>query len=212
MLVPGETTFAVRCPQCGQLETNTVSRFSLSGNRALKVNCSCGSHKLTVGTKPGQVLLQLPCYLCDGLHFAQFPTKRFWHGRLQPLTCTETDLQLGVFGAEKEVDVYARAGGSELDRLLEDAAFGEYFDRPEIMYQALSRIHTMAEEGNLTCVCGNRQTSVDIYPDRLDLYCAECGRRRTVLAASEEDVAALEALSRIELGNDAPERRKGSKK
>ncbi|HWI60435.1 MAG TPA: hypothetical protein VNT75_01210 [Symbiobacteriaceae bacterium] len=212
MLVSAETTFAIRCPQCGRLETNTVSRFSLSGRHVHKVNCSCGSHKLSVSEKAGKVALQVPCYLCDGLHFVHFTTKGFWNGRLQPLTCTDTDLQLGVFGAENEVEVYARAGGSELDRLMEDAAFGEYFDQPEVMYQALSRIHTMAEEGNLTCICGNRHISVDIYPERLELSCSECGRHKTVLAGREEDLIALQCLSHLEVGDDAPGRRKGNKK
>ncbi|HWI53280.1 MAG TPA: hypothetical protein VNT01_14150 [Symbiobacteriaceae bacterium] len=212
MLVPAQTTFAVRCPQCGCMEMNTVSRFSLSGGQSLKVTCSCGSHRLTVGGKAGQVLLQIPCYLCDGLHFMQYSAKQFWGGRLQPLMCSDTDLQLGVFGAENEVEAYARAGGSELDRLLEDAAFGEYFDQPDVMYQALSRVHTMAEEGHLTCVCGNRHISVDIYPERLELSCGECGRHKTVLAGQAEDLAALESLARIEVGDDAPGRRKGHKK
>ncbi|HYF93379.1 MAG TPA: hypothetical protein VD969_14200 [Symbiobacteriaceae bacterium] len=212
MLVPTQTTFAIRCPQCGRLETHVVSRFSLSGGESVRVTCSCGSHKLTLGSKQGQVWLQIPCYLCDGLHFVNFAARRFWEGKLQPLLCSDTDLQLGVFGAENEVEVYARAGGSELDRLLEDAAFGEYFDHPDVMYQALSRVHSMAEEGNLTCICGNRHISVDIYPDHLELSCSQCGRHKTILAGREEDLAALECMMRIEVGDDPPGRRKGHKK
>lgn len=212
MLISAETTFAIRCPQCGRLEMTTVSRFSLGGGRSVKVACSCGSHKLTVGTKQGQVWLQVPCYLCDGTHFVYFKPQRFWNGHLEALNCSETELQLGLFGHESEVELYMRTGGSELDRLVEDAAFGEYFDHPEVMYRALSRVHTMAEEGNLTCRCGNRQVGVDIYPERLDLSCSECGRHKTLFAGNEEDLTALECLVRIEVGDDAPGRRKGSKK
>lgn len=212
MLVSTDTTFAIRCAQCGKLETNTVSRFALGGGRSVKVACSCGGHKLTVSKRGGQALLQIPCYLCDGLHFVHFSSRQFWDGRLAQLTCSETDLQLGVFGGQNEVEVYTRTGGSELDRLLEDEAFGEYFDHPEVMYQALSRVHNMAEDGNLTCMCGNRHISVDIYPERLDLACGECGRHKTVLAGREEDLTVLESLTHIEVGDDAPGRRKGNKK
>jgi hypothetical protein len=212
VLVPAQTTFAIRCPQCGRLELTTVSRFALGGGRSAKVACSCGSHKLTIGTKQGQVWLQIPCYLCDGVHFHYFQPQRFWSGHLEALSCAETDLQLGVFGHESEVELYMRTGGSELDRLMEDAAFGEYFDHPEVMYQALSRVHTLAEEGNLTCVCGNRHIAVDIFPERLELSCSECGRRKTILAGHEDDLATLERLARIEVGDDAPGRRKGNKK
>jgi hypothetical protein len=212
MLIPAHTTFAVRCPQCGRLETTTVSRFALSGGKTTKIACSCGSHKLTLGGSRGRVWVQIPCYLCDGVHFLSFQPKHFWDGGLKPISCADTDLQLGVFGHEGEVEVYARTGGSELDRMLEDEAFGEYFDHPEVMYQALSRVHTMAEEGNLTCVCGNRHIAVDIYPESLELTCSACGRRHTVRAGQEEDLVSLERLAQIQVGGDAPGRRKGNKK
>lgn len=212
MLIPAHTSFAIRCPQCGRLEPTTLSRFAFSRDNQVRVACSCGSHKVTVGVKQGQVALQIPCYLCDGLHFLYYTPQRFWNSELKPVFCSETDLQLGVFGHEGEVDLYARTGGSELDRLLEDEAFGEYFDEPDIMYQALSRVHTMAEEGRLTCTCGNRQIAVDIYPERLELTCSSCGRRKTVLAGRQEDLEALDRMVHIEVGDDAPGRRKGHKK
>jgi predicted RNA-binding Zn-ribbon protein involved in translation (DUF1610 family) len=212
VLIPARTAFAIRCPQCGKMETAGVSRFELGGGHSVKLNCSCGSEKLMVGVRPGQVWLQIPCYLCDGVHFQYYTPKRFWDGELKTISCTETDLQLGVCGPEHEVDTYTRTGGTELDRLLEDAAFGEYFDSPEVMYQALSRVHNLAEEGNLSCSCGNRHISVDIFPERLDLTCPACGRTRAILAGSQEDLAALERMRRIEVGEDIGSRRRGHKK
>lgn len=212
MLISARTAFAIRCPQCGQMETAAVSRFEVNGSPSVKLSCSCGGPKLTVGGRAGQVWLQIPCYLCDGVHFLYYTPKRFWSTELKALSCSDTDLQLGVFGPEQEVDTYARTGGTELDRLMEDAAFGEYFDSPEVMYQALSRVHTLAEEGKLSCSCGNRQISVDIYPERLDLTCSTCGRHRTLPAGSQDDITALERARRIELGEEADNRRKGHKK
>lgn len=212
MLIPAHTTFAIRCPQCGRLETSTVSRFAVQGAGATRVACSCGSHKLTIGARQGQISVQIPCYLCDGMHFLYFTPRQFWSRHLKPVSCSDTDLQLGVFGPETEVEVYARTGGNELDRLLEDEAFGEYFDEPDVMYQALSQVHALAEAGKLTCVCGNRHIAVDIFPERLELACSDCGRRKNLLAAREEDLAALENATHITVGDDAPGRRKGHKK
>lgn len=212
MLITARTALALRCPQCGKLETHAVSRFAFSGGATAKLDCSCGSHKLTAGARHGQVWLQIPCYLCDGVHYLNYNARNFWDTRLKPVACADTDLQLGVFGPEDEVESYVRTGGAELDRLLEDEAFGEYFDHPEVMYQALSRVHTMAEEGNLTCSCGNRQISVDIYPERLDLSCPTCGRHKSVPAGTEEDLALLDQVRHIVVGDDAPSRRKGHKK
>lgn len=212
MIVSARTTFAVRCPECGQMELTTLSRFALSGGQTARICCSCGSEKLVVGTRKGQVWLQIPCYLCEGIHFAYFQSRWFWGSDLKYLTCTETDLQLGVFGSEEAVDLYTRTGGSELERLLEDEAFGEYFDQPEVMYQVLSLVHTFAEEGNLRCACGNQHISVDIYPERLELICPACGRGRTISASEEEDITVLEQVEHLEVGVSAGGRRKGNKK
>lgn len=212
MLVSTDTAFAIRCPQCGKLETISLSRFAMGGKRSVRLDCSCGGHKLTAGVKGTQVWLQIPCYLCDGLHFAYFSTRSFWDPEIKPITCSDTDLQLGVFGPPHAIEHYAMAGGSELDRLMEDEAFAEYFDQPELMYQALSHVHGLAEDGRLSCVCGNRQIGVDIFPDRLDLTCTGCGRQQTVLVTTEEELDVLEHTTQIEVGSESATRRKGHKK
>lgn len=212
VIVSASTTFAIRCPRCGKLELAPVSRFAFGKGRSVKVACSCGGHTLTTGTKRGQVFLQVPCYLCDGLHFLYYSPKQFWNAKLEEVSCVETSLQLGVFGSLPEVEQYARPGGGELERLLEDSAFDDYFDHREVMYQMLARIHTLAAEGNVTCACGNHKLAIDIYPDRLDLTCADCGRHKSVSARSDVDLVELERTARIEVGGDSPGRRKGHKK
>ncbi len=212
MLVTTHTTFALRCPQCGRLEPSAVSRFDFSGCSTVHVHCPCGYHKMTIGVGRGQVRLQVPCYLCDGVHFLYFSARDFWDQELKPISCTETDLQLGVLGPEEEVASYARHGGSELDRLLEDAAFADYFEHPEVMHHALDRIHTLSEAGNLRCICGNRKILVDIFPERLELTCPECGRHRSLWASSEEDLDRLDHLPHIVVGEETVGRRKGHKK
>lgn len=212
VLISARTTFALRCPQCGQMEAAAVSRFQLAGGRSLKVSCSCGGHKLTIGAKHGQVAVQIPCYLCDGIHFMYDSSKRFWHEAFRHISCSETELQLGAYGQTPEVEAYARPGVSDLDRLLEDAAFDDYFDHPEIMYQALNLVHNLAEQGSLACACGNPKISVDIYPDRLELICLDCGRHKAIMAATEADLTLLELTTRIEVGDDTAGRRKGHNK
>lgn len=211
MLVPGHVMFAVRCPQCGKMENTSVSLFDFSGASSVRLSCSCGTHKLTVGIRPGQVWLQVPCYLCDGQHFAYYNRKRFWSGELLHIVCSETDLQLGVCGSAEEVAGFSKQGQSELEHLLEEGAFEDYFDNPEVMYQSLGHVNELAEKGNLTCTCGNTKVEVDIFPDRLELYCPTCAHRRSVLAATEEDLAVLRRLRRIEVGDENPGRRQEHK-
>lgn len=203
---------AIRCPRCGKLEASTLSRFACSRGRSVKISCTCGALMLTVGNRQGQVYLQVPCYLCDGVHFLYFNPVRFWGAELESIACAETDLQLGVFGEDEAVQDYARPGSGELERLLEDTAFDDYFDDREAMYQTLNRVHELAEEGKVGCVCGNHDIAVDLYPDHLELSCSSCGRHKSLPAGNEEDLAALARVGRIEVGEDTPNRRKGNKK
>lgn len=209
MLVSARTTFALRCPRCGKIELIPLSRFAIGRSGSLKFSCSCGSHMLTAGVKRGQVWLQVPCYLCDGVHFMYYVPQDFWSGVPTPMTCAETDLQLGVFGEGPEVENYAHPG---LDRWLEDAAFDDYFDHREVMHQAVNRLQALLEAGDVQCTCGGQGISMGVFPDLLELTCEECGRRKSILAGTPEDLDTLERTGRIEISGDAPSRRKGHKK
>lgn len=200
MIVPACTTLAIRCPQCGRLELTVLSRFALGKGKSMKVHCSCGHHQLTVGIRQKRVWFQVPCYLCDGLHFLYYHPELFWGPELKQISCAETELQLGVFGSEEAVANYAKPGSSELERLLEDDAFDDYFDEPGVMYQLLSQVQSLSEAGNLTCHCGNREIAIDIFPDRLELSCGECGSYETLSAVVDEDLEPLLLADRLEIG------------
>ncbi|HEY8347481.1 MAG TPA: hypothetical protein VIL07_09460 [Symbiobacteriaceae bacterium] len=212
MLISTQIAFAMRCPKCGRMEMTTLSRFVVRPGSSLKLRCSCGADKFVVSHRDQQIRLRIPCFLCEGLHHYHYSPREFWHAPLTGITCPETDLQLGVLGPVPQVDAYLRAGGTELDRLLEDEAFGEYFERPDVMYRVLSWVNRQVAEGNLTCACGNQQITVDVYSDRLDLTCPVCGRRRPIRAARDEDLAVLERMTGIRVGDDQPGRRKGHNK
>lgn len=189
-----------------------VSRFTIGRSGSQQLFCSCGHHQLTVGVRKGQVWLQVPCYLCDGLHFLYYTPGEFWGARLKQLNCIQTDLQLGVFGDVESVASYAKPDCSELERILADAAFDDYFDEPEIMYQALQVVRELSAEGNVSCVCGGKEITVDVFPDRLELACLDCGRHRVVPAVTDEDLSWLLGVSHLQVGGDKPPKRKGSKK
>jgi hypothetical protein len=202
LIIQARTAFAIRCPHCGKMETASFSWFDLGGGRSVKIACSCGTHKLTVGKKGGQIWLQAPCYLCESIHFLYYPVSQFLNESLGHLACGETDLHLGIYGDPETVESHIRHGGTELDLLLHDGSFAEYFDRPDVMYQVLSCVHSLGEDGKLTCTCGNREITLDIYPERLELTCESCGREMTVPACSEEDLLLMQRARRIQLGTD----------
>lgn len=201
MLVAARTSVAVRCPECGKLEFHQVSLFDFSREKSVRISCACGAQVLTLGTRPGgQYWLQVPCCLCDGLHFTYFSSREFWSDKVKTIVCSETDTELGFFGPEEGVRQAAASLQSELEQVLGEAVFEDFFDSPEIMYQILSRVHDLAATGNLLCSCGNPKVEVDIYPDRLELHCAECRRWRILFAETERDLSLVNSLKRIDLG------------
>lgn len=212
VLIPTSVTVALRCPQCGQLELVELSRFALGQDGSQRLTCTCGRHLLTVGVRRRQVWMQVPCYLCDGTHFQYFTPAEFWNPALKQILCAETDLQLGVLGGEAAVVEYVRPDMSDLERILDDAAFDEFFDEPAIMYQVLNQVQELNAEGHLHCRCGSRDIRVNVFPDRLELICADCGRERSLPATSERDLDLLLCATHLEVGGESPSRRSGRKK
>jgi len=204
MLVSAKTTFALRCPKCGTLEVTSISRFSFSGATSVRVGCSCGSHMLTVTARGRQITLQTPCYLCDGLHFSYYDSKNFWADELKQISCAETDLQVGLFGNETAVCASVKSGGNEMERMLEDEAFDDYFEDRTVMYRLLNRLNLLTDEGKLTCTCGNHKIAVDVFPDQVELRCTACDSLETLPASTIEDALVLERLTYVEIGQEHP--------
>lgn len=202
MLVQTRVAFALRCPQCGQSQCDMVSLFDLSGGRSVRITCACGSHKLTVAARRGTYWLQIPCYLCEGIHFVYQSARDLFAPGVHNLLCSETDLQLGWFGEPSEVQAMAESGRGELDRLLEDTAFEDYFENPTAMYGVINHVHELTQQGKLSCTCGSTRVAVDIYPDRLDLICGGCSSTRSFCAASDEDLLRVKTIGLIMLGEE----------
>ena len=200
MIISTRTTVALRCVDCGKLDFHDLSLFSFARSKALKSPCSCGRDKFTVGAKGNRFWLQFQCPLCETIHFLYFPRTEFWDPEVKAITCPETGADVGFFGLETDVREFAQ---NDNQRALEAAAEelgDDYFESPEVMYEVLNRIHDLAEEGELSCLCGHSNVEVDILPDRLELHCPQCGRWRLVGAGSQEDLDALAEFRPHEAG------------
>lgn len=215
MLVTTQSTLALRCADCGRLEVHHLSLFDFAGGRTVRLTCSCGAHKLTIGQKGHQVWLRFPCLLCGSTHFLYFPRAAFWAPELKRITCPEAGMDVGFFGLDREppeplepadevrLDLGRQAlseqpGGAQ--ELMEEAGFDDYFDNPQVMYEMLNRLHDLAAGGKLHCPCGNAQVQVEVLPDRIELTCPSCGRWRSLEAESDQDLARLDQFEGADQG------------
>lgn len=196
MLVPARVAIALRCPFCGKTDIHELSLFAFSGSGHIRFDCGCGHHQGSIARRKGRMVVQVPCYLCDGLHQLEYSPQEFWAGDLEPITCPETGLHLGILGPPEAVGQFTGPAEEELD----PTALADYFVNPEVMYEVLAAVHELDEQGRLLCRCGNTDIEYELQPDRLDLVCSRCGSRRSMTATADEDADKARRTRRLELG------------
>lgn len=194
-----ETTAALRCPKCGKVEFHNISLFNFSGKRELRIQCVCGVEKFALGFKEGRFVINFSCALCDAPHVAYFSKKEFLSDWVKTLICPQTHQETGWIGPEDDVRQQAEAernGSGEKTgaaRILEQAG-RDFFQDPDIMVRVLEAVHAAAEGGRLACSCGQRNLRMDIFRDRLELDCADCGRYWMIPAAREQDLCIIDRI------------------
>ncbi|MHB8171145.1 MAG: hypothetical protein ACYDG6_06325 [Thermincolia bacterium] len=200
MIIATNTVVAMRCPMCGNYGTHNLSLFAFSGKQTLQIACSCGANKISIGTKNRKNFwVQVPCVLCETKHLLYSSHKQLWSGEVMTLRCTDTELELGYIGPEEKVLPLIAGLEEELDTMMDELDYDDYFHNPTIMMEVLNYLHDIAEEGYLYCQCGNCQIEVDVLPDRLELQCKECGSISVVYAENENDLELMRSMGVVEL-------------
>lgn len=200
MIIATEFAVAMRCPSCSKLDFHQVSRFAFSGKSNYKISCSCGSPKLIIGTKKrSQFWFQIPCVLCETNHLIYYKAKQLWSGEVTFFYCNETNIELGFFGPEEKVRAVSENYEDNLESLVEELGYDDYFYNPEIMFEVLNCLHDIAEDGFLYCECGSLQVEIDIFPDKIELQCKDCKTISVVYAENEEDLEKIRKVKKIEL-------------
>jgi hypothetical protein len=200
MIVATEFLVAIRCPCCGKLDFHSISRFMFAGISLYKVMCSCGASKLIIGTKNRrQYWFQIPCVLCETNHLVYYKAKQLWSDEVSFLYCSDTNVELGFFGPDIKVRAVVNNYEHNLESLVDDLGYDDYFFNPEIMFEVLNSLHDIAEEGFLYCECGSYQIEIDVFPDGIELQCKDCKRISVVSADKEEDLNWIKGIKRIEL-------------
>jgi predicted RNA-binding Zn-ribbon protein involved in translation (DUF1610 family) len=200
MLIKTETALALRCPDCGRAALKTISRFALGRGRVSEYRCSCGSRLLTAGTKGRKSYwLAINCVICDANHTYHLTPGELWTQNSLYLSCLETGLELGCIGPHERVQAYLQTKEETLEMLVEEMGGPSYFRDAEVMLSILTHVHTLAEDGGLSCPCGENCIELEIFPDRVELHCRHCLRMCVLPAEAEQDLAELETRETIEL-------------
>lgn len=192
------TTISLRCPVCGKLEIHPIHIFDLSGKGYKDVICECGYKKVKIGTKNfKRYWVQFNCIICELEHTLYFSPGELWGSQLLTIHCPDTDLKLGYMGPEILVQSEIQDQQQDLDAMIKDLGFDDYFCDPEVMLGVLDQLHDIAETGGLLCQCGNHNIDIDMYPDKIELICRECQGMTMLNAKTHLDLEHLKETTKI---------------
>ncbi|MBO8125770.1 MAG: hypothetical protein H0Z38_00870 [Firmicutes bacterium] len=212
MVIDTERALAMRCPACGKLNHQVFSLFAFSGNRAVKLQCTCGFTLLILSTRDHKrYTIQSFCVVCEAPHLTNVQAKELWCQESTELVCPETNVELGILGSRALVREAVRKEQTPLEDVLSSAEHDDFFENKEIMTEVLYFLQELASQSRLYCQCGNANIDIDIYPERVELHCPECDGSLTVYGRSVDDLQLLETVSEIVLAKENFQSKDGEK-
>jgi len=199
-LIPTNSTIAIRCAACGELEFHTLSLFDFAGTNLLKLECSCGKSVLQISTKDRKKFCwQIECPICETKHLLYLSRKQIWSDAALSIFCEENGVEIGYVGPNQKVLECVERDDRSISDMAEELGYADYFDNPDIMYEVLDRLYEIAESGQLKCNCGNNDIAIEIFPDYLELRCECCKSYAVIMAATEQDLEIINNLDEIHL-------------
>jgi len=200
MLINLSTTIALSCPACGRLEKEKINIFELPVGELKQLSCSCGAEKAALKRKENsQIQINYFCLHCDKAHKITVRSQKFWHSnKLLPLSCRETGLNPGFFGPPALVNEEIKKEKQDLDLMAAELGFDD-FKNPDIMLQSLDFIHDIAADGALSCECGSDNINIELFSDKIQLICNNCGSHLNIAAVDKDDLNNLRQLNKVQL-------------
>lgn len=202
LLLNTDLKLVLSCPHCLRTEVQEFSLFSLSGGWTVGFRCSCGTDKFILSSQKNKqnCLLSLVCPICKFSHSFSFSFQELFAEQLHILYCEETGQEICSlgWGVKMEKKVLANSKDEDED-LWEQFGCSEYFHDPEVMFKCLDYLHQLASYGEIFCQCGNKKIEVDVFPEKIELFCSRCTGLGMIFAETEQDYLTLEKVKRIEL-------------
>jgi len=195
LLILTATNVAMRCVKCSSVNVSQVSLFALSPHRPSFAHCRCGVRLFSLSRDGAGLCLSIRCPRCAGYHEFPFAAQSFCRESWLEITCPDAGHPLAIVGQVAQGKAVAAL--PELPPAASWETDDDCFQDPEIMYQTLNHIHDLAGSGKVACRCGSSSAEVEIFPDRVVLRCASCGRYSSVHARDMCDLAQLMQLGGI---------------
>lgn len=220
-----ERIIAFRCPVCGTAIVGDLNLFVL-GAQELSLACKeCGEDVPALKaslTRENKLSLSLPCLTCPNPHRFTVETQVVFSRELFVLQCPMTALDLCFIGTEAKVEEALEENRKQLLELTGGEWMEDDFDEEEalsqeeldeikehpplldahLMGQMLYLVRDLAQEGKISCSCGEKQIDFHLLPDGIAFSCPKCNAARVFPAHSESDLERLSELSELVLQSE----------
>lgn len=202
MLITTDVTIAYKCSACGSFEFFNISVFNALHAKELELSCRCLKSRIVMARENSKSLkAKIPCIGCGSEHLYVF-NRKILYSDINTFYCPLTKMELCFIGKDKSVRRKVDMLEQKLDELIDMFGYESYFKNTRVMFDALNKIHDVAEEGNLYCECGNRDIELVLLPDRIKLDCKLCSGNTIIMAASNEDLKDILTREKIILARE----------
>lgn len=200
MILTTNTSVAIQCPKCGELEFNALSLFAFAGKGRENFYCQCGEPLLSVASRDHRHFnLSFHCAFCGEVHYLRLKRSVIWGKGVLPLVCPEVEASTGFIGPKQKVNQACHEREKSISELAAELGYEEEFENPEVMLKLLDHLHYLAKNGALSCGCGNRHLSFELLPDRVELYCEDCEAVGVIYGDSAENIRVFEGMKSLKL-------------
>ncbi|KGG80989.1 hypothetical protein [Caloranaerobacter azorensis] len=199
MLIDCNIAIAIRCDICGEITIHNISLFDFSRSKKIILECDCGQSKAIIKTKDYKNFwIELFCFACQDIHVFKYSLRRLLKGKII-IRCIETGIEISFIGKNYDIKQLVKENEKDFEEILSELGFYDYFQNFEIMMKIIDRIREMDSRGKIFCDCGSDSIRTDLYPDRIELKCAECGSTHLIYAETEEDLKKILECDEIQM-------------
>ncbi len=190
MVVYGHRALLVRCNNCGRLMKYDLNIFEIVEKENLTFSCKCGKENISLRKSGNKTYwIKILCFGCGQEHLYRYSLKNLIYKDLL-FTC-ENGIKTCFIGdtniADKLVNNYDLNFGAELV----DEEFDEYFKNFKILAACLNKVDRLMIDGRIGCSCGNEDINIEIFSDRIEVKCLNCGSVQIIYAETKEDLDLL---------------------
>lgn len=196
VLIRTAFSIALYCPRCGKLNLHDVSHFAVRDG-SLDLYCSCRFKQASVsfvGTR--QLLVRLDCVLCHSTHQLFFNRQLLKYREPEKIYCPSENFELGLIGRREAIEETLRLHENTFCQVWQEGMKREDLRGQRILLEVLNKVHDIASEEGIYCMCGSHQMTADILPEGVLLTCLSCGGYE-LIRATEENLARLYAYDQI---------------